>query len=116
MLWNERRRLIRSGGESRDDGAQQSAAPADRTSLYPLRENIEVAAIDGEEAICCSACGQRLCSVEEDWTSAAMTLSLSPDRASPAMAPWIGHARLVQLCCPACGALFDSDFVEAVDR
>jgi N-methylhydantoinase B len=107
-LWEERRRAGRS----------QTAGPdlSDAQVLHPLRENLEVARLGGETWVRCARCTHGLTRQDADWTQACARLTLAPERASPVMAPWNDHARLLQLCCPACGALFDCDLVEAADR
>jgi N-methylhydantoinase B len=107
-LWEERRKAARSANAGRD--------LSDAQALHPLRENLEVARLDGETWVRCSRCKHGLSRQDEDWTQACARLTLTPDRASPAMAPWNDHACLLQLCCPACGALFDCDLIEAADR
>jgi N-methylhydantoinase B len=107
-LWNERRQTGHSPPGGRD--------LSDAESLHPLRENLEVARLDGETWVRCTRCKHGLSRAEDDWTRACARLTLTPDRASPALAPWTDHAGLLQLCCPACGTLFDCDLVEAEDR
>ncbi len=106
------REARRQGAPPTLDGRDLS----DGQALHPLRQNLEVARLDGEDWVRCVRCQHGLCPVEGDWTQACIRLTLPPDHASPTMTPWNQQARLLQLCCPACGALFDCDLVEAEQR
>jgi hypothetical protein len=79
---------------------------------HPLRENLEVYTDQENAWIRCTECHRVLCPSSENWrTSCARGLS-PPTQAGPLLKDLTGHFLLEQLCCPSCGALFNTDLVE----
>jgi N-methylhydantoinase B len=100
------RKALRHERGGKDDAALGGSPPTN--FIRPMRENLEL--VDGQQR--CARCGHTLCAAGEDWAAVCVRRELSPERANPLLAPWSGQASLRQLCCPACGTLFDSDLVE----
>ncbi len=78
----------------------------------PLRENLEVRELNGEKRICCSQCEFQYCSIGEDWRKSCKVQLLPPSKAGRLMTLLDGQYSMRQFCCPSCGALVDTDFVE----
>ena len=55
-----------------------------------------------------------LCGADRDWTGSCERVMADPAAVGPLTASLSGQFKLQQLCCPSCGALFDSDLVEDV--
>jgi len=103
-------------GVPRSSAASRSPVPV-RTSgvgpSHPLRECLEVAGDPPTAVIRCTRCGHELCGAELDWTEFCQRVLLSPTAAGPLMAALVPQFQIQQLCCPSCGALLDTDIVEA---
>ncbi len=78
----------------------------------PLRENLEVTELNGEKWICCSQCEFQYCSAGEDWRKACKVQLVPPSKAGRLMTLLDDQYSMRQFCCPSCGALVDTDFVE----
>ena len=82
----------------------------------PLRENLELADIDGTTWVQCARCGHRLCAADADWKQACVTRLLPPSRMGPFREPMAGRALLEERYCPGCGISLDATVVETDDR
>jgi len=83
-----------------------------RSEVHPFRENLEIRSEAGASWVHCSRCGTGLCRVEEDWTTVVARTGQNPTRVGLLMTPLVGSYVAEQLCCPACGALLNTDIVE----
>lgn len=79
---------------------------------HPLRENMEVATVDGAEWIRCKRCQHRYCRADQDWRQFAKVRLLPPTQAGQLMSVLSGDYLLRQHYCPSCAVLLDTDFVE----
>jgi hypothetical protein len=79
---------------------------------HPLRENIEIATVDGVQWILCKPCRHQYCRADQDWRQFAKTRLLPPTAAGQLMNVLNGDYLLRQLYCPSCAVLLDTDFVE----
>jgi acetone carboxylase gamma subunit len=79
---------------------------------HPLRENLEIATLDGTEWIRCSKCQRKHCRADEDWRQFCKVRLLQPTKAGALMADLSGQYLLRQIYCPSCAALLDTDFIE----
>jgi len=100
-----------SGANGR--GARPGPNGHDSGSAQPLRENLETLTTQTGASVLCTQCGYELCPADEDWRAAAMRSLVPPTNAGPLMAVLGDRYRLEQLCCPGCGALLNSDIIEA---
>ena len=79
---------------------------------HPLRENMEIADVDGVEWIRCKRCQHAYCPADQDWRSFAKLRLLPPTQAGPLMSVLNGDYLLRQHYCPSCAVLLETDFVE----
>ena len=79
---------------------------------HPLRENMEIAAVDGGDWIRCKRCQHRYCRADQDWRQFAKVRLLPPTQAGQLMSVLNGDYLLRQHYCPSCAVLLDTDFVE----
>lgn len=80
---------------------------------HPLREKLEVYSDDSGVWTRCTNCLHILCRAEEDWKQPCKRRLWPPTKAGPLMKDLVGHFLLEQIYCPSCGALLNSDLVEA---
>ncbi len=80
---------------------------------HPLRENLEIYEDASGTGIRCARCFHVLCPATADWKGACVRKLAPPTKAGPLMADLVGHFLLERFCCPSCGVLFHSDFVDA---
>jgi hypothetical protein len=78
----------------------------------PLRENLELAEVDGKTWVQCTCCGNRLCTADGDWKQKCVTRLLPPTRMGPFHKIMEGHLLLQERYCPGCGVTLDADVVE----
>ena len=79
---------------------------------HPLRENLEVYSDESNAWIRCTKCLGILCRASENWRNFCARSLSPPTQAGPLLKELTGHFLLEQLCCPGCGALFNTDLVE----
>jgi hypothetical protein len=79
---------------------------------HPLRENLEVYTDQGDAWIRCTKCLRVLCDATENWRDSCARKLSAPTDAGPLLKELTGQFLLEQLCCPGCGALFNTDLVE----
>ena len=79
---------------------------------HPLRENLEIATVDGAEWIRCKPCQNKYCRPDQDWRKFATIRLLPPTQAGQLMSVLNGDYLLRQIYCPSCAVLLDTDFVE----
>ena len=79
---------------------------------HPLRENLEIATVDGAEWIRCGQCRHEHCRADQDWRQFCKVRLLPPTKAGRLMSVLDGQCLLRQIYCPACAVLLDTDFVE----
>jgi N-methylhydantoinase B len=106
-----------SGGmKTTRNGRAAGASPAPREQAEsgsdPIRENLELRRSRERAWLACIRCGYELSAAHDDWRDAAALSRLPATAAGPLMAVLSDHFALEQLCCPSCGALFESRIVE----
>ena len=82
----------------------------------PLQEYLEVHSDSNGAWIRCTKCSHILCRSDEDWKEAAKRVLLPPTEAGPLYEDLEGKFLLEQLCCPSCGVLLNTQFVEEPAR
>lgn len=82
-------------------------------SRQPYRENIDVCSDSDVRWLCCSRCTRILCRLDQDWRAASKRKLFPPNQAGPLMNHLNGRYVFEKLYCPSCGALFNSEMVEA---
>ncbi len=80
---------------------------------HPLGENLEVFRQGAEDLIRCIRCSHVFCPAADDWKKACKRVLFPPTKAGPLMEVLAGQFLLEQLFCPSCGALLNTDLVEA---
>jgi hypothetical protein len=83
---------------------------------HPLRENLEVYRDERGSWTRCTSCLGILCSAEQDWKKACKRKTSLPTKAGPLMKDLVGQFVLEQIYCPSCGALMNSELIEAERR
>jgi hypothetical protein len=83
---------------------------------YPFRENLEVVSDSAGTWIHCSRCRHPLCRAGADWKLACKKRTFPSTKAGALMADLMGTYLLEKIYCPSCGALMDSDLIEAGGR
>ena len=79
---------------------------------HPLRENLEIATVEGAPWIRCKPCRHPYCRADQDWRQFAKIRLLPPTKAGNLMAVLDDDYLLRQIYCPSCAVLLDTDFVE----
>ncbi len=80
---------------------------------HPLRENLDIADQTGADWIFCTKCQFRYCRADQDWREFCKIVLSPPNKAGHLMSLLDGQYLMRQFFCPSCGALLDTDFVEA---
>ena len=78
----------------------------------PIRENLEVAELEGAAWVQCSRCGQRLSAAGEDWHAHCVVKRLPPGSMGPHRELLEGRLMLEEHYCPGCGVTLDASLVD----
>lgn len=79
----------------------------------PLRAGLQIIAHPGGEEIRCSGCSYVYGPASEDWRKKAKRRLRSPTDAGSFREELVGRFSLSQYSCPSCGALLETEMVEA---
>lgn len=95
-------------------GGLENRSPAEATAgkSGPAYLPSALFAIHEGGRVCCGRCHGPLCQVGQDWRKSCRTNLMLPTETGPFGKEWLGHFLLQQLCCPACGRVFETDLVE----
>jgi nicotinamidase-related amidase len=82
----------------------------------PIRENLELAELDGARWVQCAQCGHRLSADGEDWQAHCIVKRMSPTSMGPHRELLRGRFDLEEYYCPGCGVTLDASIVDVAEE